>query len=111
MITADSARPETISYMRKQGFKMRSSRKGKGSVEDGIAFIRSFKGIVIHSRCQHTADEFKLYSYKEDKLTGDVLPILEDRNNHAIDSIRYALEQVMKRTGSVGALSATGVGV
>jgi phage terminase large subunit len=97
MITADSARPETISYMQKHGYKMRGAVKGKGSVEDGIAFLRSFEEIVVHERCRHVADEMKLYSYKTDKLTGDVLPVLEDKHNHCIDALRYALEQVMLR--------------
>ena len=100
-IVADSARPETISYLRKQGWTIHGAKKGKGSVEDGIQFIRSFRGVVVHSRCKHTADEFKLYSYKTDKLTGDVLPILEDKNNHVIDAVRYALEKTMRVAGTV----------
>ena len=97
MITADSARPETISYMQKAGFRMRGAKKGKGSVEDGVQFMRGFREIVIHERCKHTADEFKLYSYKRDKLTDEVLPVLEDKHNHCIDAIRYALEAVMRQ--------------
>lgn len=96
-ITADSARPETISYMQQHGFpRMRKARKGKGSVEDGITFLRSFQEIVIHERCKHAADEFKLYSYKRDKLTGDILPVIEDKHNHAIDALRYAVEPIMR---------------
>ncbi len=110
-ITADSARPETISYMRKTGFKMQGAKKGPGSVEDGIAFIRSFRGVMIHERCKHTADEFKLYSYKQDKLTGDVLPVLEDKHNHVIDSLRYALEKTMRAAGSVGNVAAAELGL
>ena len=97
MITADSARPETISYMRKAGYKMRGAKKGSGSVEDGVQFIRGFKEIIIHERCKHTADEFKLYSYKRDRLTGDLLPTLDDKHNHCIDALRYALEAVMRQ--------------
>jgi phage terminase large subunit len=97
MITADSARPETISYMKKAGYRMRGAKKGAGSVEDGVQFIRGFKEIVIHDRCRHTADEFKLYSYKRDKLTGEILPVLEDKHNHCIDALRYALEAVMRQ--------------
>jgi phage terminase large subunit len=33
-----------------------------------------------------------LYSYKTDPLTGEVLPVLEDKNNHVIDALRYACE-------------------
>jgi phage terminase large subunit len=95
-ITADSARPETISYMKQHGFpKMRRAKKGKNSIEDGISFLRSFREIVVHERCKHTADEFKLYSYKRDRLTGEILPVLEDKHNHAIDALRYAMESAM----------------
>ncbi len=112
LITADSARPETISYMRQHGFpKMRGASKGKGSVEDGIEFIKSFDGVVIHNRCKHAADEFALYSYKEDKLTGDPLPILEDKNNHIVDGTRYALEGMMRRYGSVGNMNMGSLGL
>jgi phage terminase large subunit len=33
-----------------------------------------------------------LYSFKVDKLTNEVLPVLEDKANHVIDSLRYAIE-------------------
>lgn len=100
-ITADSARPETISYMNRHGFKVRKSVKGKGSVEDGVEFLRSFDEIVIHERCRHTATEFKLYKYKTDPRTGDILPQIEDKNNHCIDALRYAIEKVRRRMPKV----------
>jgi phage terminase large subunit len=91
-IRADSARPETISYMQRHGFpKLVAANKGPGSVEDGIEFLKSLD-IVVHPRCQHTADELSVYAYKTDKLTGEVLPVLEDKKNHVIDALRYALE-------------------
>ena len=103
-IAADSARPETISYIRKNGFQIHGAIKGKGSVEDGVQFIRSFRGVVVHERCKHTADDFRLYKYKEDRLTGEILPDLEDKNNNCIDAIRYALERLMRSIGSIGNL-------
>ena len=99
-IIADSARPETISYMRRSGFNIVGAKKGKGSVEDGIQFLRGFKEIIIHPRCKHTLDEFKTYSWKIDKLTGEALPVPEDKNNHCIDALRYAIENVMRANGS-----------
>jgi phage terminase large subunit len=91
-IVADSARPETISYMQKHGFpKMLSAVKGAKSLEEGVQFLNSFD-IVVHPRCIHTIDELTMYSYKTDPLTGLVLPILQDKNNHVIDAIRYACE-------------------
>lgn len=95
-ITADSARPETISYMRKHGYpKINAAIKGAKSVEEGIEFLKSFD-IVVHPRCQHLIDELTLYSFKTDPLTGAVLPVLEDKNNHVIDSLRYACEGARK---------------
>lgn len=91
-ITADSSRPETISHMQKNGFpRIRAAIKGSGSIEDGIEWLKSFD-IIVHPRCKHTIDELTLYSYKIDPLTGEVLPILEDKNNHVIDALRYACE-------------------
>jgi phage terminase large subunit len=91
-ITADSARPETISHMRKNGFpKIMAAVKGKGSIEDGIEWLKSFD-IVVHPRCVHAIEELTMYSYKVDPLTDQVLPILEDKKNHVIDAIRYACE-------------------
>lgn len=96
-IRADSARPETISYMRKHGFpRIESASKGPNSVMEGIEFIKNYD-VVIHPSCIHTADEFMLYNYQIDKLTGDVLPKLEDKKNHTIDSVRYALEKLRRQ--------------
>jgi len=90
--TADSARPETIAHMRKSGFpKMYPAVKGPGSIEDGIEWLKSFE-IIVHPRCINTARELRLYQWKVDKDTGMVLPILEDKNNHVIDALRYACE-------------------
>lgn len=89
---ADSSRPETISHMRKHGFpKMQAAVKGAKSVEEGVQFLQSFE-IVVHPRCTHLIDELSLYRYKTDPLTGQILPILEDKNNHCIDALRYACE-------------------
>lgn len=91
-ITADSARPETISYMRKHGYpRINAAVKGKKSVEEGVAFLQNYD-IIVHPRCKHLIDELTLYSYKTDRLTGQILPILEDKRNHLIDSLRYACE-------------------
>jgi len=91
-IVADSARPETISHMRKNGFpKVMPAVKGPRSIEEGIEFLKSFD-IIVHPRCVHLIDELNAYSYKRDKLTGKVLPILEDKANNLIDALRYACE-------------------
>lgn len=97
LIRADSARPETVSYMKRQGFKIVPAIKGQGSVEDGVEFLRSFD-IVVHPRCEKVINELTRYAYKTDDHTGDILPVLEDKNNHTIDALRYALEE-LRRSG------------
>ena len=100
-IRADCARPETISYVARHGFNCVGADKWKGSIEDGIEYLRSFEHIYVHPRCKHTYDEFKFYSYKKDKVSGDILPIVLDAWNHCIDAIRYALEPYIKTKGMI----------
>lgn len=96
-ILADSARPETISYVRRRGFNIAPAGKWAGSIADGIAHLKGFRRIVVHPRCEHIAREFRLYSYKVDPRTGETLPVLVDANNHGIDALRYALEGHIRR--------------
>lgn len=97
LIRADSARPETVSYMRRQGFRITPAIKGQGSIEDGVEFLRSFD-IVVHPRCVKVAEELVLYSYKVDPHTQEIIPVLDDKDNHTIDALRYALEE-LRRSG------------
>jgi phage terminase large subunit len=99
-IWADNSRPETISHIRNRSFNISAAEKWNGSVEDGIAFLKTFERIVIHPRCKHTLEEFKLYSYKMDKLTNEPLPVIIDKNNHCIDAIRYSLGALIKQQGA-----------
>lgn len=97
-IRADSARPESISHVRSKGLpNITAVEKWQGSVEDGIAHLRSYKEIIIHPRCKETIQEARMYSYKVDRLTGDVLPDIVDAYNHYWDAIRYALAPLIKR--------------
>ena len=100
-ITADSARPETIAYMKRHGFpRMASAIKGAKSVEEGVAFLQGLE-VIVHPRCQHTIDELSTYAYKRDKDTGKPIPVLEDKNNHVIDALRYACEGARRAGGVV----------
>jgi phage terminase large subunit len=98
-IVADSSRPETISHLQREGINVKSSPKWAGSIEDGIAYIRGFREIVVHPRCRLLSTEAKWYSYKVDKSTGHVLPIVIDAHNHAWDALRYALAGEIKQGG------------
>lgn len=95
-IIADSARPETISHMKKNGFpKLIAANKGANSIIDGIEFIKNYD-IVVHPRCTHVIDELTHYSYKIDVKTQQVTNVLSDANNHCLDALRYAVEGVRR---------------
>ncbi len=91
-IVADSARPETISYLNNHGFpKMVAATKGPNSVKEGVMFLQNFD-IVVHPRCEATRRELTNYHFKTDPKTGFITPLLSDKENHVIDSLRYAVE-------------------
>ena len=101
----DSARPESISHISNKGLpRAVSVKKWPGSVEDGIAHIRSYKRIIVHPRCTHVANELRTYSYAVDRLTGDVKPDIIDANNHYLDALRYAIGPLIKRGKRAGVL-------
>jgi phage terminase large subunit len=98
VIRADSARPETISYLKQHGLRrIQPVFKWPGSVEDGIAYLRGFDEIIIHPSCKHAREEARLYSYKVDRQTGDVLPDVVDKHNHVWDAVRYALAPMIRQ--------------
>lgn len=114
-IEADSSRPETISNLTRQGFKIRGAKKWAGSVEEGIEYLKSFKKIIIHSRCINLAKEFENYSYIIDQETREVLPKINDKKDRikenegdemgikddGIDAIRYALSTYIKKAPNI----------
>lgn len=97
----DSARPESISYFKRHGLpKAIGVKKWPGSVEDGIKHLRSYKMIYIHPRCKELINESRHYSYKVDKLSGDVLPQIVDKDNHYMDALRYAITPLIRKSKS-----------
>ncbi len=101
MIIGESSRPETINHISNHGFAMKGCHKWEGSVKDGIAYMRSFRKILIDPSLLEVLKEFKNYSHKVDKLTDRVLPEIVDDWNHYIDAIRYALDDYIRSKISV----------
>ena len=108
-VLADNSRPEMVSYLTRDGIpRCKSAKKWPGSVEDGIGYLRGFKEIVIHPRCKQTAREARLYSYKVDSKSGQVLDSIVDANNHYIDSIRYGLQPMIRKRETKSKTAAVG---
>ena len=106
-IIADSERPDTISFLSQPhvgrdgveypGYNIVGAEKGKGSVEDGIQFLRGFEKIVIHPRCKGSKDNFENYRWRRDRITDEILPIPKEGSDHAPDATRYAMEPYIKK--------------
>jgi len=73
--------------------------KGAKSLEEGVSWLQSLE-IIVHPRCRHTIDELSTYAYKTDPATGKPVPLLEDKNNHVIDAVRYACEGARRAAAS-----------
>lgn len=98
-IRADSARPETISYLRRHGFqRIKSVKKWNGSVEEGVNWMRGFRWI-FNPRCEKAIEEAKNWSYKVNKA-GDILGDLQSGWDHFFDAARYALAPFIKKRNS-----------
>lgn len=98
-ITADSAEPKSIGDYRQYGLFCRAAEKGPGSVDYSMKWLQSLVKIVIDPRrCPGTYEEFAAYEYERTK-DGEIMSGYPDRDNHHIDAVRYATEQIWRRRG------------
>jgi len=97
IIRADSAEPRTIAELNAEGLRVVGAKKGKGSVEHGIKWLQDLEGIIIDPvRCPNTIREFIGYEIGKDGH-GNLKGSFPDKDNHSIDSVRYALEDHIRQ--------------
>lgn len=92
--------PKSIAELKQEhGIKkIKGVKKGADSVEYGEQWLDDLEAIVIDPRrTPNIAREFENIDYQTDK-DGNVKPKLEDKDNHAIDATRYALERDMRQS-------------
>lgn len=100
-IICDSAEPKSVSDFINFGLRARGAIKGQGSIDYGIKWLASLKRIVIDKdRCPIAFDEFTNYEYERDE-EGEVISGYPDENNHTIDAVRYACEQLNRRQNKI----------
>jgi phage terminase large subunit len=92
-IYADSAEPRLIEEIRRAGFNIRPSVKGKDSINAGIDLLKRYK-IHIHKDSTNTIREFRNYKWMTDKA-GKTLNKAQEGNDHCIDAIRYACYSIL----------------
>ena len=81
IVWCDSAEPKSIAEFRANGINARPVKKGSGSIEQGINFLKRFQ-IIVHPFCVNTIKELSTYHYKTDRATGEPLPVPADVDNH-----------------------------
>lgn len=95
LIRADSAEPKSIKELNELGLRVMAAKKGPDSVEFGIRWLQGLSAIVIDKkRCPNTYKEFVAYEY-ETTRDGQYISAYPDKNNHAIDAVRYGCEDLM----------------
>jgi len=99
LIIADSAEPKSIKEMKDYGLHITGARKGPDSVEHGIKWLQDRAHIYIDKRrCPNAFREFISYEYERNR-EGQFISAYPDKNNHAIDAVRYGMGPAMPRAG------------
>ena len=94
-IYADSAEPRIIEELRRMGWSIRPSLKGKDSINAGIDLLKRYK-LHIHKDSTNSIQEFRNYKWKEDR-SGKLTNTPEDKNNHITDAVRYATYSILSK--------------
>lgn len=92
--TADSSEPKSIDYIRGKGVNIRGALKGPDSIRTGLDFLLEFE-IVVNAHLVEFMTEFDNYAWATDK-DGKAINKPCDDFNHFIDSLRYAVEHLIK---------------
>lgn len=93
LIIADAARPEIIAEIQKAGYRCIGADKNAGSVLRGIDRV-SQKQIVYYG--MNLKREYLGYQWRK-KRSGEVLDEPQDGNDHLMDAVRYAIDDLFRR--------------
>ena len=86
---ADSAEPKSIEEMKRLGMLIKPAVKGQGSVMAGISKLKEFE-IYVSNQSTNIKREYNAY-YWQTLKDGTIINKPVDRENHAMDAIRYAV--------------------
>lgn len=92
LIKADGSEPKSIDEISSYGLNIIRALKGADSVRHGIQMIQDQK-IFITSRSVEMIKEYRNYLWRTDR-DGKVLKVPEDGNDHALDALRYAFDEL-----------------
>lgn len=93
LIVADSARPEIIAEIKRAGFRIVGADKNAGSVKRGIDRVSQRQIVYAGANLKR---EYLSYAWRK-KRTGEVLDEPQDGNDHLLDALRYAIDDLSKK--------------
>ena len=93
LIVADSARPEIIAEIKNAGFRIVGADKNPGSVKRGIDRVSQRQILYVG---QNLKREYLSYAWRK-KRSGETLDEPQDGNDHLMDSLRYAIDDLSKK--------------
>lgn len=100
LLIYDSAEPKSGADLRAYGAYAKGAEKGPESVRYSIKWLQSLVEIVIDdTRAPFHAQEFLNYELEQDR-DGNYISEFPDKNNHAIDDVRYATNLYWRRAGA-----------
>ena len=97
LVICDSAEPKSVADLRRQDIKALECKKYPGSVNYGIRWLQSKHIIIDPRRTPHAFKEFTEYEYEQTR-DGEFLASVPDKDNHCIDSLRYALDMLINNS-------------
>lgn len=100
LVIADSAEPKSIDEIRGNGITILPSKKGPGSINQGIQYVQA-QQISVTKRSVNLLSEYRKYMWMTDK-DGKIINEPNDFENHAMDAVRYALSSI-KNPNQTGA--------
>lgn len=93
LIVADSARPEAIAEIKAGGFRIIGAEKSSGSVIRGIDRVSERQ--IVYSG-DNLKREYLSYAWRK-KRTGEILDEPQDGNDHLMDALRYAIDDLNRQ--------------
>ncbi len=95
IIYSDSSEPRLNDYLRRTGWNIRPTVKGRDSIIAGIDLLKRYK-LFVTPDSKNLIQEFRNYKWSEDK-TGKLTNIPIDKHNHLLDSLRYATFNILSK--------------
>lgn len=92
LIVADSARPEIISEIKQAGWRIVGADKNPGSVMRGIERVADRQICYFGHNLKQ---EYLSYAWRK-KRSGEVVDEPQDGNDHLMDALRYAIDDLSK---------------